>query len=164
MTRFVLRYVLRYVLRFTTVLGVSLLCSAVPLAAQEHRAGEGQPPSVVLPAELARVLRDYERGWQAGDAVAVSRLFTADGMALPNGKPPAPGPEAIVRAYSGPGGDLRLRALAWATADTVGYIIGGYRYGPGDGDTGKFVLAIKRRGGNWLIAADIDNTNGPPRR
>ncbi|MBK6489682.1 MAG: nuclear transport factor 2 family protein [Gemmatimonadetes bacterium] len=134
------------------------------MAAQEHRAGDGQPPSVTLPAELVRVLRDYESGWRAGDAVAVSRLFSRDGMALPNGKPPAPGRDAIVRAYAGPGGDLRLRALAWAVADTVGYIVGGYRYGPGDGDTGKFVLALTRvAGGPWMIVADIDNTNGAPR-
>jgi ketosteroid isomerase-like protein len=110
------------------------------------------------------VLRDYERGWRAGDAAAVSRLFAPDGMALPNGKPPAVGRDAIARAYESPGGELRLRALAFSVADSVGYIIGGYRYGPGDGDIGKFVLAlIRRAGAGWMIAADIDNGNAPPR-
>jgi hypothetical protein len=141
-----------------------LLLPASPLLAQEHAAGPGQPKSVVLPAPLERVLRDYERGWRAGDAAAVSRLFAPDGMALPNGKPPAVGRDAIARAYGGPGGELRLRALAFSVADSVGYIIGGYRYGPGDGDIGKFVLALVRRAGaGWMIAADIDNGNAPPR-
>lgn len=128
--------------------------------AQEHAPGPGQPNSVQLPPQLARVLRDYEAGWATGDAKALSQLFTPDGMALPNGRPPAAGRPAIVAAYTGGGGPLRLRALAWAAVDSVGYIIGGYRYGPGDGDTGKFILALKRQGtGPWMIAADIDNAN-----
>ena len=49
---------------------------------------------------------------------------------------------AIARAYAGQGGALRLRALAYAVADSVGYIIGGYRWGPGDGDVGKFVQPL----------------------
>jgi ketosteroid isomerase-like protein len=138
--------------------------AASPVRAQEHAAGPGQPPSVTLPAELTRVLRDYEKGWRIGDAKAVAALFADDGMALPNGQPPAPGRAAIASAYAGSGGDLRLRALRWATSDSVGFIIGGYRYGPGDGDTGKFMLALTRsRGGAWMIAADIDNSNGRPR-
>ena len=60
-----------------------------------------------------------------------------------------------------PAGELRLRALGYATADTVGYIVGGYRYPPKDEDVGKFVLALRKGpGGRWLIAADIDNGNG----
>lgn len=147
------------------IVSVALCLPLSLVGAQEHAPGPGQPPSVTLPAELVRVLRDYEAGWKAGDARAVAALFDERGMALPNGKPPAPGRVKIAEAYAGPGGDLRLRALAFATADTVGYIIGGYRYGEGEGDIGKFVLALRRPpGGRWLIAADIDNSNAPPRR
>lgn len=141
-------------------LAFAFFLPAATLAAQEYAPSPGQPPSVKLPPVLTRVLRDYERGWRVGDAKAVAALFADDGMALPNGQPPAPGRAAIAAAYQGPGGDLRLRALAFATADSVGYIIGAYRYGEGTGDQGKFVLALKRRGtGPWMIAADIDNTN-----
>lgn len=142
-----------------------LLVAGARLGAQEYQPKPGELPSVHLPAPLERVLREYERGWRAGDAVRVASLFAEQGMALPNGRPPAPGRSAIAAAYAGPGGDLRLRALAFATADSVGYIIGAYRYGEGTGDLGKFVLALARRGdGTWMIAADIDNTNAPPRR
>jgi ketosteroid isomerase-like protein len=87
-------------------------------------------------------------------------LFTADGFALPNGKPPARGHEAIRAAYAGPGGPLKLRALAYATSDTVGYVIGAYTYGERTAaDVGKFVLALRKAGdGRWMIAADIDNS------
>ena len=135
-------------------LAVSLLlaCSALPLAAQ-------QPPSVTLPPALDRVLRDYEQGWEKGDAAAVARLFATDGFALPNRKPPAQGHDAIRAAYQGNSGPLRLRALAYATADTIGWIVGAYAYGERtSSDIGKFVLALRKdRAGRWLIAADIDN-------
>ena len=85
-------------------------------------------PSVQLPAELDRVLRDYERLWKAGDAAALVMLFTEDGFVMQPGKPPVRGREAMKRVYTGQGGGaLKLRALAYATADNVGYIIGAYR-------------------------------------
>lgn len=118
------------------------------------------PPSVTLPAELDRVLRDYEKGWEAGDAPGVARLFTTDGFALPNNKKPARGHADIAAVYQGNRGPLKLRALAWSTADTVGYIVGAYAYGERSSpDIGKFVLALRkdRTTGRWLIAADIDN-------
>lgn len=142
------------------VLVGSLLLVAAPLAGQAPTSAPATPPSVALPPALDRVLRDYERGWRAGDAKAVAALFTDDGFALSNGRPAAQGHEAIAAGYAGPGSDLHLRALAFAVSDSVGYIVGAYRYSPSGGDTGKFVLALRRSGaGPWRIAADIDNTN-----
>lgn len=142
-------------------LGVALLLTAASVAgAQEHAPGPVDPPSVMLPAPLARVLRAYEAAWRAGDARGVAALFDARGMAMPNGQPAAPGRARIAEAYAGGGSPLRLRALGYAVADTVAWVLGGYRYGPGDGDVGKFVLALRRGpDGAWQIAADIDNTN-----
>jgi hypothetical protein len=39
-------------------------------------------PSVALPAELDRVLRDYERHWQARNTEALASLFVPDGFVL----------------------------------------------------------------------------------
>ncbi len=134
---------------------------ALLLLAAPFVVGAQQPPSVTLPPALDRVLRDYEREWGAGNAAAVARLFAPDGFALPSNKPPARGHEAIRAAYEGNQGPLQLRALSFATADSVGWIIGAYTYGQRTGaDIGKFVLALRRdRSGRWLIAADIDNAN-----
>ena len=123
-------------------------------------------PSVTLPPELDRVLRDYERGWAGGDAAALAALFAEDGFVLQGNRPPVRGRAAIERAYTGQGGDpLRLRALAWATADTVGYIVGAYGYDEARGDVGKFTLTLRRApGGRWLIFSDMDNSSVPPRR
>ena len=122
-------------------------------------------PSVQLPPEMDRVLRDYERLWAAGDAAGLAALFTEDGLALQNGRPPSRGRAAIQQAYSGAEGPLRLRALAFGADGSVGYIIGGYGYGDAPDDMGKFVLTLRREhGGPWLIVSDIDNTNQMPRR
>src|ERR1700730_6785932 len=82
-------------------------------------------PSVTLPPELDRVLRDYEVAWRKGDGAALATLFAADGFVLPNGAPPVRGRDAIQQYYKGPGGALVLRAFAFATEGPVGYIIGG---------------------------------------
>ena len=123
-------------------------------------------PSVPLPPELDRVLRDYERAWGAGDAAALAALFAEDGFVLQGGHPPVRGRTAIEAAYAGQGGGpLRLRALAAAASDTVGYIIGAYGYGDAPGDMGKFTLTLRRApGGPWLIFSDMDNPSQRPRR
>ena len=124
-----------------------------------------QLPSVTLPADLDRVLRDYEKAWKAADAPSLAALFTEDGFVLQSNRAPARGRAAIQAAYSGPaGGDLRLRALAFATSGDVGYIIGSYGYGDDRPDVGKFTLTLRRVGERWLIASDMDNGNSMPQR
>lgn len=118
--------------------------------------------SISLPPELERVLRDYERAWQARDAGALAALFAEDGFVLSSTRPPVKGREGIRAAYAGAGGPLWLRALSYATGDDVGYIIGVYGHDENGPATGKFVLAlVRQRAGPWLIAADIDNSNQP---
>jgi ketosteroid isomerase-like protein len=115
-------------------------------------------PSVELPADVARVLRDYEAAWQARDAAKLAALFAEDGFVLTGGKPPVRGREAIREVYEGRGGPLALRALSYATEGDVGWIIGVYG-ATAEKDLGKFVLALKRVDGRWMIAADIDNSS-----
>ena len=124
----------------------------------------GQDP-VTLPPALDRVLRDYEAAWEAGDGARLATLFTEDGFALNNGSLPMKGRSRIAQMLTQPGGDLQLRAFAYATSDSVGYIIGGFRYPTTTGPGGKFLLAIRKgRDGRWLIAADMDNNAAAMRR
>lgn len=117
-------------------------------------------PSITLPPELDRVLRDYERAWRAHDESALAALFTSDGFVLRSGHPPVRGRKAIEEAYEDVGGRLHLRALAFAKSDTVAYIVGGYTSTPKWPDAGKFILALRQTAdGRWLIAADMDNRN-----
>jgi len=140
---------------------ITLLVLASPLAAQTPDPLGLEP--VKLPAELDRVLRDYEAAWKAGDGAKLASLFAEDGMALPNGSLPIRGRAAIAKWHTKPGGELELRAFAWGISDSTGYIIGGFRYAGSTGPGGKFLLALRRKpGGPWSIAADMDNSAGRP--
>jgi ketosteroid isomerase-like protein len=116
-------------------------------------------PSVELPPALQRVLTDYERAWQAKDADALSRTFAEDGFVLSSNNPPIRGRENIRKFYANAGGGLSLRALAFASEGSVGYIIGGYSGAKGEPDTGKFTLTLKKVGDKWMIMSDMDNGN-----
>ena len=118
--------------------------------------------TVALPAELDRVLRDYETEWRAGNAVGLAQLFSADGFVLSGDRPPVRGRAAIERSYAQADGSLHLRALAFAAADSVGYIVGAYTNDPAGPDQGKFLLALVRKAGRWLIAADMDRSTRTP--
>ena len=151
----------------TPAAGATPAASATP-AAGATPAGGASPaaraapaaglPSVTLPPALDRVLRDYERAWTARDPEALSKLFAEDGFVLASGRAPVRGRAAIREAYAKAGGPLHLRALDFAISGEVGYIIGTYAAAADKPDDGKFVLALKRAPGRWLIAADIDNS------
>ena len=130
------------------------------VAVSTARAAEPVPPSVDLPAELARVLTEYEDAWSRKDAAALSRLFAEDGWLLSSGRPAVHGRAAIEKAYTGSGGPLALRAYAFATHGDLGWILGGFAHRRGDSDGGKFTLTLRREGaGRWMIVSDMDNGN-----
>lgn len=152
-------------LRAVAVLGFMLI--AGPLLAQSppESAEVTELPDAALPPDLDQVLRDYERAWRAGDAKGISSLFTEDGVLLQNHRPPIRGRPAIKAVYEGNrGSPLRLRAIAYAAGDTIGYIVGGYRYGDATQDMGKFTITLQRtRGKPWLISSDMDSMNASPK-
>lgn len=146
------------------LLPIALMAAAlivVPARAQT-------PASMPVPADIDRVLRDYEKAWAANDAQALASLFAEDGMALPSGQPAAKGRDGIARAYSGGGGmPTYLRVLDYRQEGDLAYVVGGYGQAGQNKDFGKFVLVLRRVAGRWLIAADIENANmrmGPPQR
>ena len=80
---------------------------------------------------------------------------------LSSGSPPVRGRARIERHYAGRGGPLALRALAFATDGSLGYIIGGFAGAAGQPDRGKFTLTLRKgKDGRWLIVSDMDNDNG----
>ena len=125
----------------------------------------GLPPSIDLPPELARVLRDYEAAWGKRDAPALANLFTEDGYVMANGGVPVKGRAAIEKHYTGAGGPLFLRAFAYAAEGSVGSILGGFTGEQGARDAGKFTLTLRKGpDGRWLIVSDMDSPNRRPQR
>jgi hypothetical protein len=62
--------------RFPILLMAILLLGTGTTQAQAGPPAAPPLPSVTLPPELDRVLRDYEREWQARSAPALAALFT----------------------------------------------------------------------------------------
>ncbi len=140
-----------------TLLIMILLVATSATGQQETPAAEH---SVSLPPDLARVLTDYEAAWSKRDPPALAGLFTEDGFVLPGGSPPVRGRAAIQKHYTGQGGPLSLRAIAYAAEGGVGFIIGGYTDAAGKPDIGKFTLTLRKGSdGRWLIMSDMDNSN-----
>ena len=142
---------------------VIALLGASACDAAERSGSDGAPPlpAIVLPKDLDRVLREYERASAARDTNALAALFTPDGFLLAPGAPPIRGQPALGPPLASRAGALRLVPIAYAAADSVGYIIGTFGSEQSAAAGGKFVLALRRSGaGPWRIAADIDNPNG----
>ena len=149
-----------------TLRSVSTLAAAAAIAftacGPEAPAGESQPPlpAVALPAEVERVLRDYEAAYGRRDPATLAELFVEDGFLLQPGRPPVRGRGAVESALAGEGGSLTLVPVAYAVGDSVGYIVGTFGAEQFANAGGKFVLALRRdRSGEWRIAADIANPN-----
>jgi len=141
-------------------LAAPVLAGAVLVA---QLAGAAELPSVTLPAPLTRVLTEYEAAWRQKDARALALLFAEDGFVLSSGTPPVRGRAAIEKHYTGQGGPLCLRALAYATEGSIGYIIGVFSRQEGQPDVGKFTLTLRKGAhGRWLIVSDMDNGNSKP--
>jgi ketosteroid isomerase-like protein len=152
-------------MRVSHAILVLSLVVAPPVPGQAASADPLGLDPITLPPALDRVLRDYEAAWEAGDGARLAALFTEDGFALNNGSLPMRGRSRIAPMLTQPGGDLQLRAFAYATGDSVGYIVGGFRYPGTTGPGGKFLLALRKgRDGRWLIAADMDNNAASMRR
>jgi ketosteroid isomerase-like protein len=154
---------MRHLIAGVILVGIAAPSPVVARQGAGSAAVEAAPEAVPLPPALDRVLRDYESAWRGGDGARLAALFTEDGFAVQSGSPLARGRTAIARNITGPGGTLQLTAYAYSVSDSVGYIVGGYRYPQSTGPGGRFVLALRMGpDGRWLIAADLDNTG--PRR
>jgi ketosteroid isomerase-like protein len=139
---------------------IVLLALLWPTRGGAQTEGAAAEPSVDLPPALARVLTDYESAWSKRDAKALAGLFAEDGFVLPSSHPPVRGRVAVAKYYAGHGGPLSLRAIAFATEGSVGFILGGYTGQAGRPDDGKFTLTLcKAADGRWLIFSDMDNGN-----
>jgi len=120
-------------------------------------------PTITLPPELDRLLRDYERFQRAGDKAGLASLFTEDGLyPSPNGW--LRGRETI-RTTDGIGtANLRLRATAYSIDGATGYVAGffGNANNPSIPDIARLLFALRREpDGSWRIAVRLGSDFTP---
>ena len=122
-------------------------------------------PTVPLPAELGRVLTDYEAAWQQKNARALAGLFAEDGFVLSSGAPAVRGRAAIEKHYTARG-RTAIPQGAGVTPQMARWV-----HHPaaspgkkGGDDIGKFTYDAgqKSREGRWLIMSTLDNANAGP--
>jgi ketosteroid isomerase-like protein len=142
-----------------------VLCSAAAPQQAGSASSTSRGDNVNLPAAFSKILRDYEKAWTAKDAMGLASIFAEDAFVLPNGGAPVRGRANIEQHYAGAGGPLHLRAMAWAQAGDIGYIIGEYAPDAEFTNKGKFTLTLTRANADapWLIMSDMDNANSRPR-
>jgi len=145
-----------------TAVSLLALALAIPFPAFAQ-AGAGN-----LRPQIEKLVQAWQDAYNAGDAAAVTALYTTDAKLLVPGAEPGTGPKAIqelIAADIALGGKLTLTLV-----DVVGF--GDYALETGswvatspDGkhlDHGPYLVLYKKAGGGWKMYRDIWNSSMPP--
>lgn len=124
-------------------------------------------PTIELPEELARLLRDRAAAWN--DKAALGALFTEDAVVLdPFGPEWLRGRKAAVEYLGGLFSDpYQIRPIAFSIEGNAGHIVGYMTERSGDSDYyfAHVQLSLKKGAdGVWRIAAESPMFEGPPVR
>lgn len=126
-------------------------------------------------AAVIAVADAYVAAVLKGDSAAVARLYTDDAVEMAPGMPSVKGKAAIQEHYGklfgGPGKvtAFTLDHVEARTSGDLGYDVGTYRQamspapaGAPPEDAGKYVVVLKRTGGQWKVAYAIYNSDLAP--
>jgi uncharacterized protein (TIGR02246 family) len=141
--------------------GLVALALALPLPAF------AQTGDADLRAQIEKVDRAWEKANNAGDAAALTALYTKDAVVMPPGADPVSGTKAIQAMFTA---DVAQKAqMALTQKDVTGF--GDYALETGsfvatskDGkhlDHGSFMTLLKKDGGSWKIYRDTWNSSMP---
>lgn len=142
-----------------TTVGLLALALAFPLPAFAQ-AGAGN-----LRAQIEKLGQAWQSAYNAGDAAAVTALYTTDAKLMVPGSEPGSGPKAIQELIAA---DIALGGkLALTTKDVVGFgdyalETGGWVATSPDGkhlDHGPYMTLYKKADGGWKIYRDTWNSS-----
>jgi ketosteroid isomerase-like protein len=112
--------------------------------------------------------KSWEAAYNTGDAAAVAKYYTEDGMRMPPNLPAVEGREAIagqVKAGMDNGAaKVRLETDEIMTSGDMGWCRGTYVIIDADGnevDNGKWIQVAKKVGDYWYAYRDIWNSDNP---
>ena len=144
--------------RFVSV-GVAWVWLAVPLTGLAQSGGKTDP-------QLTKLAKQWEAAFNAKDPAKVAALYAEDGVVNPPNESAVRGRTAIQSWAKGTMGvftSITLTPAESTISGNVGYEAGTYSGTMASGsDKGKYVIVLKRVGGQWLIAHDIFNSDMPP--
>ena len=121
--------------------------------------------------EVVRVADAYVKAMLASDAAMVAGLYQEDAVEMPNCRPLVKGRAEIEQYFRGLMKEVKITTFVLThTESTISgdtaYDVGTYtqRLSTRDGmvdDTGKYIVMLKRTGGDWKIAYAIHNSDRP---
>jgi uncharacterized protein (TIGR02246 family) len=132
----------------------------------------GTPAATSPDPAIRRVADAYTAAMLAGDAAAAAAVYGDDAVEMPPGVPPIRGRAAIEQYFRGVFGGCRFTAFtlshteARASGD-VAFVTGVSRAtvtpngGPPVTEDGKYLVVLKRAGGEWKVAYSIHNSDVP---
>ena len=147
--------------RFT--LGLIALALASPLPALAQAGGAN------LGAEIGKLDQAWQKAFNAGDAAAVTALYTTDAKVMAPGAEPASGTKAIQALFAASVAQGAKNTLT--QKDVVGFgdyalETGGWVATGADGkhlDHGPFMTLYKKVNGGWKIYRDTWNSSMAPK-
>lgn len=123
---------------------------------------------------ITKLADAYVAAVEAGDAMKIAMLYTEDAVEMAPGHPAIEGRQAIEEYYRKLFSDGATKVSGFtlthletrATGDS-GYDVGTYRQTVAMGDktmqeSGKYVVIVKRDGGEWRVAYAIYNADEMP--
>lgn len=167
--------VMSRVLVLVCAAGLALACET-----QEPATEQGSETTPVAdPAAAREAIAAVDQAWEnaatAADAAAIAALYTSDAIVLPPGASRVEGTAAIQEMF-GPwltdagisSVSLDSDVITVSSAGDMAHAVGSYAItgmGP-DGseytENGKYVEVLRNVDGEWKIAVDIWNADGPP--
>ena len=143
------------------VVGLCLAMLLVVLAGTPAFAGDD-------PTDLAGRIAKWEKAFNAGDVEALAAGYTEDASRMPYQAPTISGRAAIVKNITDTQAlgltKVELTVGGTETQGNLSWAHGTYHLMTADGATaqkGKWMNVSKKVKGEWLIAADIWNTDAP---
>jgi uncharacterized protein (TIGR02246 family) len=153
-------------MRLVAVAAGVIALMAVSASAQT-KAGGGDE------AAIAKTRAAYQTAAGTQDGAAIAKLFTADGVEMPPNGPAAKGRAAIEAFHKGLAQQIMMHGLTITSTETkvtgsYAYDVGTYKQtvmstktGAMSDDHGKYVVLMKKDGGNWLVTHAIYNSDVP---
>lgn len=156
---------------------LAIACSAAALSGCDRTTvADGNRVAQADAAADEQTIRSTNERWlqliRAKDAAAIAQLYTDDGAVMPPNERAAVGRESIEQWWNSSmqmlGFDLTFETdqLVVSQAGDMALDRGTYRLAatpPGGpiNDSGKFVVVWRKVDGEWKVAADIFNSDGP---
>jgi uncharacterized protein (TIGR02246 family) len=144
--------------------GLVALALALPLPALAQT-GEAD-----LRAQIEKVDKAWEKANNAGDAAALTALYTKDAVVMPPGADPVSGTKAIQAMFTADvaqGAQMALTQKGVTGFGDYALETGSFVATSKDGkhlDHGSFMTFLKKEGGGWKIYRDTWNSSMPPRK